>query len=102
MTTRKEAPFRGRGVGEIDSKRAARLADVSEHAPRYLTTFRRAYGGTSLRAAVNAFCIECMGFDASEVRTCTAPACPLWACRPGKGKSHYAAAPLALCGKGGA
>ena len=84
MATRNDAPFRGRDAGENDPKRVARLADVSKHARRYLTTFRRAYGGKSLRGAVNAFCIECMGFDAAEVRTCTAPACPLWSYRPGR------------------
>jgi hypothetical protein len=88
MATPNDARFRGRDVGEIDPKRAARLADVSEAAPRYVSTFRRAYGGKSLRAAVNAFCIECMGFDAAEVRTCTAPACPLWAYRPGRSRAR--------------
>jgi hypothetical protein len=77
-------PFRGRDAGEIDVERAQRLADVQRYAPRYLAAFRRAYAGKSLRAAVNAFCIECNGFDAAAVRECTAPACPLWHYRPSR------------------
>jgi hypothetical protein len=82
----KPAPFRCRDAGEIEAKRAARLADVQRDAPRYLSTLRRAYAGRSLRAAVNAFCIECNGFDAAAVRECTAPACPLWSYRPGRAR----------------
>ena len=80
-------PFQAPEAAEIDRKRAARLSDVNELAPRYVGTFERAYAGKSLRAAVNAFCCECMGFDASEIKLCTAPACPLWPYRPGRGKS---------------
>lgn len=76
--------FQGSGAGEIELKRAKRLEDVQRDAPRYENTFRRAYAGKSLRAAGNAFCIECMGFDAAEVRICTAPACPLFSYRPGR------------------
>ena len=81
---RREAPFQGPGAVEIEAKRAERLKDVQRDAPRYLNTLRRAYAGKSLRAAVNAFCIECVGFDAAEVKRCTAPACPLYAQRPGR------------------
>lgn len=79
----KDTPFRGHSADEIDLKRAARLADVRTHAPRHVEVFKRAYGGKSLRAGVNAHCVECMGFDASEVAACTAYACPLFAYRPG-------------------
>ena len=77
------ASFRGSGAGELDAKRAKRLEDVRMDAPRYLNTFRRAYAGKSLRAAVNAFCVECQGYDPSAVKNCTAPACPLFTHRPG-------------------
>ena len=83
---RQEASVRGPSAVEIEAKRAARLKDVQSDAPRYLNTFRRAYAGKSLRAAVNAFCIECVGFDAAEVTACTAPACPLFPYRPGRRK----------------
>ena len=78
--------FRGHQAPEVALKCAKRLQDVSEAAPRHVATFQRAYEGKSLRAAINAFCVECMGFDASEVRHCTAPACPLFAVRPGQEK----------------
>ena len=47
---------------------------------RYL----RAMGGRALRAAVTHQCIECMGYDRSAVKGCTAPACSLYPYRPGK------------------
>lgn len=89
-TRPQKASFRGLGAAEIEAKRAERLADVQEDAPRYLALFRRAFAGKSLRAAINAFCCECMGFDAAEVRACTAPACPLFSCRPGRRKETSA------------
>ena len=82
----KSSSFQAPGAVEIDAKRAERLADVQGDAPRYLATFRRAYAGKSLRAGVNAFCVECMAFDAAEVKNCAAPACPLWLYRPGRRK----------------
>lgn len=78
-------PFRGRDAAQIEAKRAERLRDISEYAPRHLKLFKRAYAGKSLRAAVNAFCCECLGFAPSdEIAECTAPACPLFAVRPGR------------------
>ena len=85
-TCRHKPSIQGHDAGEIEAKRAERLADVRREAPRHLATFRRAYAGKSLRAAVNAFCCECQGFDAAAVRDCTAPACPLFLYRPGRGK----------------
>jgi hypothetical protein len=82
------APFRGHDGQQIELKRAERLRAVQKDAPRYLPTFQRAYAGNSLRAAVNAFCVECNGFDAAAVRECTAPACPLWPYRPGGRREH--------------
>jgi len=81
---KQDTPFRGYSAAEIELKRANRLADVQRDAPRYVGTFRRAYAGKSLRAAVNAFCVECVSFDAASVAECTAPACPLWEYRPNR------------------
>lgn len=69
---------------ETDAKRTARLEAMRQDAPRCFATFRRAYGGQSLRAAVNAMCVECCGFDAAAVRDCTALACHLYSQRPGR------------------
>ena len=67
---------------ELEAQRAARLAQVRQDAPSKLGVFRAAYAGRSLRAAINACCLECVGFDIQAVRDCTAPACPLFTVRP--------------------
>ena len=38
----------------------------------------------ALSPRIRAFCIECMGFQAAEVRRCTSPACYLYPWRSGK------------------
>ena len=45
---------------------------------------RAAAGKASPRAAIKAFCLECVGWDRKEVSLCTAPACPLYPYREGK------------------
>jgi hypothetical protein len=40
--------------------------------------YKRAASGKSLRAAVDAFCSECMGYVVDEIRECTDPGCPLY------------------------
>ena len=37
--------------------------------------------------AIRSFCVECMGFNASEVPDCTAPLCPIYPWRMGKVKT---------------
>ena len=49
---------------------------------RYRGIFKAAYVGRSLRKAVSAFCLDCVGLDPDEVRKCSAPTCPLWSVRP--------------------
>lgn len=49
---------------------------------RFRGIFKSAYAGKSLRKAISAFCLDCIGFDPEEIRRCAAPACPLWAVRP--------------------
>ena len=44
--------------------------------------YDKAVAGKSLRAAVNAFCLECVGWKRQEITQCTSPACPLYAARP--------------------
>lgn len=41
-------------------------------------TYRLAVEHRSLRAAVKATCLECVGRSRAEVTACTALACPLW------------------------
>ncbi len=46
--------------------------------PLYRQIYKQAMTGRSRRMAVRAFCLECMGWSANEVRDCTAPYCPLY------------------------
>ena len=48
----------------------------------YRATYRKAVAGNSLRAAVNSFCLECVGWRMEEIRHCTDLGCPLYAVRP--------------------
>lgn len=52
-----------------------RLADVPA---KYRSLYRRAWDGKSRKAAIRAFCLECVCWSKTEVRLCTAPACPLF------------------------
>ena len=38
--------------------------------------------GKSRKAAIDAFCLMCVGFERESVRGCTAPDCPLFKFRP--------------------
>ena len=44
--------------------------------------YLRAMGGRSQKAAIKAFCLECVGWDRKAVASCTATACPLYPYRP--------------------
>ena len=50
------------------------------HRATYDTAVKR----RGFRAAIKAFCLECVGWQKEEVRKCTALACPLFAYRPYK------------------
>ena len=70
-------------VTRATQKRANRLKAISEDAPLRLKLFERVYRGEAgPRQAIKAFCHECIGFNADEIRNCTAPACPLFENRP--------------------
>ena len=66
-------------VHEMDRKRAARLQTCPARDKNLLA---RSWVGKSRKTAIKAFCLECVGFDRSAVRECTAYACPLWMSRP--------------------
>lgn len=43
----------------------------------------RVYSGNrSMRDAIDAFCLQCVGYHMDDVRNCTAIGCPLWQLRP--------------------
>lgn len=58
---------------------AERRADMP---PKYRKIYDKAVSGKSLRAAINAQCLDCTGDEYKEVRNCTCLECPLWAVRP--------------------
>ena len=62
------------------------LKMVKDWRPSKLKTFERAYGGKSMRAGVNAYCFECMGYDDAAVRNCEIYNCALHPYRPNKSK----------------
>jgi len=59
------------------------IAQRRAQIPRaYRATYDRAIKGKSLRAAINAQCLECVCWQIDEIRRCTDLACPLYAVRP--------------------
>lgn len=48
----------------------------------YRVTYDKAVNCQSLRAAINAQCLECVCWQIKEIRNCTDLACPLYAFRP--------------------
>jgi len=61
---------------------AARLRRMND-VPRHLRAlFTAAWAGRSRKLAIKAQCVECMGFQRSQVKGCTSFACPLYPYRP--------------------
>jgi len=57
---------------------SAREKRLSVVPAKYRTLYRKAWGGNSRKAAIRAFCLECVAWSEHEVRLCTALACPLF------------------------
>lgn len=51
---------------------------ISQIPKKYQRLYKRALRRGNLRAAVNAQCLECVGWVSDEVRKCTDLACPLY------------------------
>lgn len=62
--------------GEAVARRLKAVPKASKRA--YLV----AVAGRSRKAGIRAMCMECVGFDRTAVRECSALACALWAYRP--------------------
>lgn len=67
---------------QVQERRKRKLEQVERIVPSKVGIFKRAYAGKSMRAAINAHCLECQGFQSSEVRRCPIFDCPLWELRP--------------------
>jgi len=64
-------------------KTTNRLEAIREDAPSKASLFERVFAGKAPpRAAIKAFCLECLQFSDDAIKTCTAPACPLFQYRP--------------------
>ena len=48
----------------------------------YKGVFRKAFTGNSLRAAINAKCLDCSNYQKQEINQCTVKNCPLYKYRP--------------------
>jgi hypothetical protein len=48
----------------------------------YKKTYEKAVARKSMRAVLKAQCLECVNWERTEVRSCSALGCPLWAYRP--------------------
>jgi len=67
----------------LEEKRKAAIEKRLSIIPKpYKKTYEKAVARKSMKAAIKAQCLECVGWEKSEVRNCTALACPLWAYRP--------------------
>jgi hypothetical protein len=70
-----------------DTKRQQKIEKRREDMPRkFRKLYDRATAGNSLRAAINAQCLECIHWQVDEIRRCTCLACPLYAVRPYQNK----------------
>lgn len=58
---------------------ATRLADMPK---AYRRNYEMAMAGNSRKAAMKAFCLECVMWQRNEVKLCPSIACPLYPYRP--------------------
>ncbi|MBN2594855.1 MAG: hypothetical protein JXA81_15215 [Sedimentisphaerales bacterium] len=67
----------------VDKTRIEKVIQRRSNIPRsYRAIYDTAVSGNSLRAAINAQCLECVSWHVKEIRNCTDFACPLYAVRP--------------------
>lgn len=67
----------------MNQNRQQRITERRAQMPRvYRGIYEKAVSGKSRKAAMHAFCLECMGWQIGEVYRCTDCACPLFPYRP--------------------
>jgi len=71
-------------VEEANERRENYLKVIRGHTPKYAGHAKRAFMGKSLRAAINAKCIDCCNFDTIQIKYCPCAECSLWQYRPYK------------------
>jgi hypothetical protein len=72
------------------SLREVRIARVLQDAPPSVRgILGRAFAGeSSPRAAIQAMCLTCVGYQRDEITRCTGYSCPLWVYRPYQEAPH--------------
>ncbi len=71
--------------------REEQIADRRAQMPQiHRSNYDKAVQRKSMKAAVKAFCLECVCWQKEEVRLCTSLACPLYPYRPYKDSSKQA------------
>jgi hypothetical protein len=68
---------------------------------QYLKLYDRAMSGKSMKAAIRAHCVMCMGWNHTDVPGCTAPGCPLFPYRLSKHQKRTANGPVSGAGPQG-
>ena len=63
----------------MNDKIQKRLNDIPEI---YRNHYKKAMTGRNRTAAIKSFCLECMGWQRTEVKNCDSVACPLYPYRP--------------------
>jgi hypothetical protein len=73
----------GHVMADTEEKRSERIAQRRSQIPKiHRANYDEAVSGKSRKAAIKAFCLECVCWQKEEVRLCTALACPLYSYRP--------------------
>lgn len=62
----------------------------------HLANYKKAMMGKSMKAAIKAFCLECIQWQKEEVRLCTDLGCPLYPYRPYKNRANRASEELSF------
>jgi hypothetical protein len=65
---------------KTDQEKIERRA--AEIPPLYRSKYLKAMKGRSLRAAIDAMCMECVAWQRVEITKCSSQACPLYPYRP--------------------
>jgi len=69
-------------VSKMTTKQNEYLKMVSRQAPKFLNVFRTCFRGGGKKNAIQAYCLDCEGFNTQAIRNCSATDCGLWKHRP--------------------
>jgi hypothetical protein len=76
-------------MNDFEKKQKAQIAQRRKQMPKsYRANYDSAMTGKSRRAAIKAFCLECVCWQVEEVRCCTDLGCSLYSVRPYQERSQ--------------